>query len=287
MITPIALAADARALPPLSPAMFALMALLRKESTSADQIEQAILRDAALAANLLRIANSPVFALGRKVNSLSHALTLVGLTRLNQLAVTMSLQTSLPRSLPGYGITQQDFLVHSVAVAFLAERLGKLVFPDRALPFYLAGLLHDIGKLLLARHLQERSVDLKADLANDLSLIAAERDLLGTDHTEVASVLSKAWRLPEEVTLAAMGHHDPGRYLDSANSSIIDIVHVANVTAHALGYGGDVAGLARSPDPGTFRRLGVRPSVIEHLVSECLDSLASTCRTVQTGDSAA
>jgi putative nucleotidyltransferase with HDIG domain len=280
MISPSVLAADARALPPLSQATFALIALMGKEETSAFQVEQAVRRDAALAANLLRTANSPWFGLGRKVTSLTHAINLIGFVRVHQLAMTMSLQASLPEALPGYGIARTDFVVHSIAVAFLAEHLGKRLELDAHVPYYVAGLLHDIGKLLLARHLQDRKTELVANLAHNLTLLDAERELLGTDHTEVAAVLGKAWNLPNEVIAAAVGHHDPSRYVEGPHSQLVDVVHVANITARALGYGQDVAGLARSPNPATFQRLGIRASSIEHVVSECVDTLAATCRAV-------
>jgi putative nucleotidyltransferase with HDIG domain len=278
MIDPKILAADARALPPLSQALHELLRLLRQPNVSAEQIERAVLRDAALTANLLRVANSPWFGLKRQVTSLAHAVTLIGLSRINQLALSMSLQASLPKSLPGYGLTQSGYLAHSIAVGFLAERIGKTIMPNKPYPFFVAGLLHDIGKLILARHVLEKPEGLDDGISRHLTLITAERELLGTDHTEVAAIVGKAWQLPVEVTEVAMAHHYPSNHSGSANSALIDVVHVANVTAHALGYGRDVAGLARAPEPETFRRLGIRPNLIEHIVSECLETLVDACR---------
>jgi putative nucleotidyltransferase with HDIG domain len=278
MIEPKTLVADARALPPLSPALNELLRLLRTPRVSAEQLEKAVLRDASLTANLLRIANSPWFGLRRQVTSLAHAVTLVGLSRVNQLAMTMSLQASLPKSLPGYGLSQSDFLAHSIAVGFLAERIAKAVMPQRSGPYFVAGLLHDIGKLILARHLLEKQHEMD-EMSRSLTMVCAEREVLGTDHTEVAALVGNAWQLPKEVTAAATGHHMPSQFIESPYSYLVDVVHVANMTAHALGYGRDSAGLARAPDPETFKRLAVRPSVIEHIVSECLDSLVDFCRT--------
>jgi putative nucleotidyltransferase with HDIG domain len=276
MIEPKILVADARALPPLSPVLGELLRLLRMPKVSAEQLEKAVLRDAALTANLLRIANSPWFGLRRQVTSLAHAVTLVGLSRVNQLALTMSLQASLPKSLPGYGLSQSGYLAHSVAVGFLAEKIAKSVMPQRSGPYFVAGLLHDIGKLILARHILEKQREID-EKSQSLTLVCAEREVLGTDHTEVAAVVGNAWQLPKEVTAAATGHHLPSHFVDSPYSYLIDVVHVANMTAHALGYGRDTAGLARSPDPETFRRLAIRPAVIERIVSECLDSLVDVC----------
>jgi HD-like signal output (HDOD) protein len=280
MINATTLAADACTLPPLSQATFELLPLLKTGKATSSQIEKALVRDPALAANLLRLTNSPAFGLGRQVASLTHAITLVGQARLGQLALTMSLQTVLPNSFPGYGISKNGFLAHSVAVAILTEKLGQTFAPDPECPYFVAGLLHDVGKLLLARYLSDRLPEVSADIAHHLTLIAAERDILGTDHTEVASILGKTWHLPPEVTAAALGHHFPDRYLDSPNLLITDIVHVADATAHSIGFGQDVAGLARSIQPGSFQRLGVRASNIERVVSECLESVVTSCRNI-------
>jgi putative nucleotidyltransferase with HDIG domain len=280
MIDPHVLATDARALPPISTAAQDLMRLLRVVNTSADTIEQTMLRDASLTANVLRIANSPVFGLRRQVRSPGHAVTLLGHTRVRDLVVTASLQSTLPSAFPGYGITAAEFQRHSIAVAFLAERIGNHSLPGREAPWFVAGLLHDIGKLLLCRHLAERAKDLNAQLSHQSTLVSAEHALFGTDHTEVANVIGRAWQLPAEIIAAATGHHTPNDHAKSPHAYLIDVVHAANCAAHAMGYGADVAGLARALDAQVFQRLGLKPSVIEYLASEFLDPLKETLRVI-------
>lgn len=284
MIDPRTLATDARALPPLSSAVQEVLRLLRVVNTSADVIERAMLRDASLTANVLRTANSPIFGLRRQVRSPSHAVTLLGHSRVRDLVVTAGLQGTLPKSFPGYQTTASAFQTHSIAVGFLAERIGQQCLPGREAPWFVAGLLHDIGKLILSRHLAERQQDLVTQLDQRATLISAERTLFGTDHTEVAAVIGKAWQLPPEIIAAATGHHDPNSHTDHPYAYLIDVVHVANATAHAIGYGADVAGLARAIDPVAFRRLDLKGSIIERITSESIDSLVEVCRIVTSED---
>jgi HD-like signal output (HDOD) protein len=278
VIDPRTLAADARALPPLSSAVQELMRLLRIANTSADAIETAMLRDPALTANVLRTANSAVFGLRRQVRSPSHAVTLLGHARVRDLVVTAGLQGCMPRELPGYGITASEFLTHSIAVGYLSERIGEHCLPGRDAPWFVAGLLHDIGKLVLSRHLAERAHELALQLDQRVTLVSAERALFGTDHTEVAGVIGKSWQLPADIIVAATGHHQPDVNTAAGHAWLSDVVHVANVTAHAIGYGQDVAGMARSVDPATFRRLALKASNIERITSESLDALVEVCR---------
>jgi putative nucleotidyltransferase with HDIG domain len=284
MIDPRTLAADARALPPLSSAVHELLRLLRIANTSADAIEKAMLRDPALTANVLRTANSPVFGLRRQVRTPSHAVTLLGHARVRDLVVAAGLQACVPRELPGYGITASAFLSHSIAVGYLSERIGLFCLPGREAPWFVAGLLHDIGKLVLSRHLAERAQELESQLDQRVTLVSAERALFGTDHTEVAAVIGNSWHLPPDIIAAATGHHEPNDHVAVGHAWLTDVVHVANVTAHAIGYGEDVAGLARSPDPATFRRLQLKASSIERITSESLDTLVEICRIVARED---
>jgi len=280
MIDPRTLARDARALPPLSSAVQELMRLLRVVNTSADAIEKAMLIDAALTANVLRTANSPVFGLRRQVRSPSHAVTLLGHSRVRDLVVAAGLQATLPKELPGYRISATAYLTHCVAVGYLSERIGQQCLPGRDAPWFVSGLLHDIGKLILSRHLAERQDDLVSHLDQRATLVSAEQTLFGTNHTEVAAVIGSAWALPADIIGAATGHHEPDAHARQAYAHLTDVVHVANVTAHAIGYGEDVAGLARSLDQAAFRRLGLRASTIERIASESLDALVELCRTI-------
>jgi HD-like signal output (HDOD) protein len=143
-----------------------------------------------------------------------------------------------------------------------------------------AGLLHDIGKLVLSRHLAEREQDLVSQLDRRATLVGAERSLFGTDHTEVAAVIGQAWQLPPDIIGAATGHHAPNAHAKASHAHLTDVVHVADVTAHSIGYGEDIAGMARSLDPASFRRLDLRASVIERIASESLDALIEICRTI-------
>ncbi len=278
MIDPRTLASDARALPPLSSAVQELMRLLRVVSTSADVIEKAMLADAALTANVLRVANSPVFGLRRQVRSLSHAVTLLGHSRVRDLVVTAGLQATLPKEFPGYRISAKAFLTHSIAVGYLSERIGQHCLPGRDAPWFIAGLLHDIGKLVLSRHLAERQQELASQLGERATLVSAERALFGTDHTEVAAVIGKAWMLPDDIIGAAVGHHEPNAHVTDSYAHLTDVVHVADVTAHSIGYGEDVAGMGRSVDPLAFRRLELKASIIERITSESLEALVEACR---------
>jgi putative nucleotidyltransferase with HDIG domain len=278
MISPQVLAADVRALPPLSSAVHEVLRLLRVVNISAEALENAILRDAALTANLLRIANSPVFGLRRQVRTPSHAVVLLGHSRVRDLVVAAGLQATLPSELPGYHISASAFLSHSIAVGFLSERIGQHCLPGRDAPWLVAGLLHDIGKLILGRHLAEMEGELVSQLERRATLVAAERTVFGTDHTEVTALLGDSWHLPADIVAAATGHHAPDAYVGSANAFLVDVVHVADVTAHAIGYGEDVAGLARSLNQQAFGRLALKASTIEHITSMSLEALVETCR---------
>lgn len=280
MIDLRALATDVRTLAPLSSAVIELTRLTRVLSTPVEQIERIMLRDPALSANVLRVANSPVFGLRRQVRSLSHAVTLLGFTRVRDLITSTGLMATLPAELPGYGITAREFLSHSIAVGVLAEQLANRCLPGRDAPWFLAGLLHDIGKLVLSRYLAERSPELSLRLQERRTLEAAERSLFSTDHTEVAAIIGRSWQLPPEIIAAATHHHTPAIGASTTYAYLVDVVHVADVMAYGLGFGSDVADMGRELSPEAVRRLQLKPAVFEEIASNSIDTLNETCRAV-------
>jgi len=279
MIDSARLLASVRALPAFPAVLTELLRLLRDPKASTQQFERAMLRDPALTANVLRMANSSVFGLRRKVVDVAHAINLLGAARISELALTAGFRATLPESLPGYGLSRSSFLAHSVAVGLLAERIAKSQRILKGSPLFVSGLLHDIGKLVLASYLHEVETSLVEKLrGGHISLLNSEQELLGTDHTAVSALVGKHWGLPEELVAAAEGHHEPGKYAGSPQQQLVDVIHVANIAAHAFGYGYDVAGLARRPDHAAFGRLGLKIGDLERLASDVLEAVSEATR---------
>jgi putative nucleotidyltransferase with HDIG domain len=175
------------------------------------------------------------------VGSVRAALVQLG----NRTVVTVAFASSMGRMLQvavsAYRLPRGELWRHALACGLLAARLapGGAAGGDRN-RLFTAGILHDIGKLLLDRPLRQHLEQLPPDL-DDGQLVLAERDLLGFDHAEAGAAVAEAWNFPADLVAAIAGHHRP-----APTGSLTAVVRAANLLAAAHGH---AAGAARVPGP--------------------------------------
>jgi len=191
------------ALPPFSPILNKLLADLASEDVSFAQIAELIEKDTVLAGNVLRLVNSALYGRRGTINSVRHAVSLMGLAKLRNTAMTLSVsrlwnQVRTPKSW-----SPVQFNLHSVAVAVLADLLAQKIpvnYPEGA---FVAGLLHDIGLLLIAVSLPEEFEEIRqCYLAGGHSLTEAEEEIIGLGHAELSAAALSEWNLPEPIRKA-------------------------------------------------------------------------------------
>ncbi len=274
MIAPALVLSRVKELPALSATALRLAELARDDRSSAADFEQVVRPDPALTANLLRVANSAYFGLRCRAESVRHAVTVMGMKRVSEVAAAVALAPVIPKRLPGYEIEASAFWLHSVAVAVLAERLSLqlgLRCPDLT---FTAGLLHDIGKLAIAAFVADDAPSILLRTRGGLPFVAAEQAVLGVDHGQVGGLVAEAWSLPAAAAAAALWHHAPGAAPEDAPQMLIDLVHVADGLAHTLGLGADAGELARGIDAGVEDRLGFRVRDLEQTAGKSLDEIS-------------
>ncbi len=181
---------------------------LNDDRTTAADLEQLIYGDPALASKMLSLANSAYYGLPRNVTTISRAVNVIGIQELQMLAAGVGLAD--PHDLRGqpadYRI--EDLWVHSAAVSYAAGELAEASghpLPDEVRT---AGLLHDLGKLVLVTHLNDYLDQIMALIEVGISYREAERQT-GIDHTTLGYWLAKRWGLPENHQLVIRDHHQP------------------------------------------------------------------------------
>jgi len=201
--------------------------------SSAAFVADVISKDVGLSARLLRIVNSPLFGLGQKVDTLSRAVALVGSNQLTSLAMGVSV-ISMFRDVPPEFLDMQLFWQHSVRCGVWARLLaGQLRLPNEERAF-LAGLLHDVGRLVMLKNAPATSCAVLAGVAPGTGLaFELEREHFGYDHAQLGRRLLESWNFPEELVRGVGGHHSPVDAADGPNAEA-SLVHVADITAHAF-----------------------------------------------------
>lgn len=212
---------------------FKIREMLDSRVSSARDIADVVGKDTSLTAKLLKLVNSPFYGFPQKVDSISRGVMIIGGNEISMLALGISAINAF-KDIPPELMNMKDFWTHSVACGVCAKALGAAVGGLPAERLFVAGMLHDIGRLILFKKLPHAATEaIYYSLANLTPLYLAERDVIGFTHAEVGSMLMHAWKFPEELTRIVECHHDPLSGPDKIESAV---VHVADMLAMAMGY---------------------------------------------------
>jgi two-component system, cell cycle response regulator len=228
-------------LPSLPLVAVRLLELTLDDRSSAHDLARVIETDPALAAKVLRIVNSAAYGLRRKIASVSQAVALLGFAGIRALALGVTLFENIVRKEAATGFDRLFFWQHCLAVAELARILaGRLGYADPE-EAYIAGLLHDVGKVILEIHGRKGYSDLCSRHAAEDggTLVENEARFVGLSHDRLGAFFCAHWQLPERLVLAVLFHH--GRFdhlnLTQDESTLIAIVSLANFIAWIEGLG--------------------------------------------------
>jgi putative nucleotidyltransferase with HDIG domain len=219
--------ADTASLPAMPEVMIKVQQLIKHPGTSPAQLAKIIETDASLVAGILKVANSAYYGFRGKVSTIRHASALFGTRRLGELITAMSAGGVLGKAMDGYGLEAGVMWRHSVAVAVTAGEIAAEVSSDALDSAYMAGLLHDVGKIILDPYIRERKVLFNHYHTNhpEKTVQDAERDILGFDHAVIAAILCENWNLPRAISFAIRHHHQPS---SAGDHQLSHIVHLAD-----------------------------------------------------------
>lgn len=222
-------------LPPFSPILNRLLATVAKGEVSFAELSELIEKDTVVAGNVLRLVNSPLYSFRGTVNSVRHAVAILGLSRLRNFALSLSISRMWTRTATPQGWSAANFNLHSVAVGVLADLLAEqtqVPYPEGG---FVAGLLHDVGKLLIATSLPEEYEAIHRLLsAPERSARDCEREVIGITHAELSGLALARWNLPIPIQLAATFHHNPDG-ADLGRRHLAHIINAADALANSIG----------------------------------------------------
>jgi HD-like signal output (HDOD) protein len=227
-----------RELPPFSPILNRLLASLAKEEVSFVKLGDLIEKDPVLAGNLLHLVNSALYARRGSINSVRHALSLLGINKLRNVVLGMSITRmwNQVRTPPSWSMSR--FNMHSAACATLSDLLAQKLTVDYAEGAFVAGLLHDVGRLLIALGLNaEYSRILQMNEVESTPLLDCENEVLGFTHPELSAEALIFWNLPQPIQNAVRYHHNPDRDPVAGQSAVTlsRVVDAANQYVNAMG----------------------------------------------------
>jgi len=227
--------------------------------------------DQAITARVLKLANSSFYGMGGKVVSLQQATVILGQKTLGEIVTIAGTSSLLGDSLKGYDLEAGDLWRHSLGVAFGSRIVAKKQSSHLAVDAFTAGLLHDSGKLILDQYVFDHRDQFREYLADgQRDFLSAEKQILGFDHSEIASEVCKSWNIPQKLTTAIKYHHDPSRAKDN---DLAYIVHLADTIAMMTGLGLGMDGMTYQLDPKAMQITGIKENDIGSIMADVLESV--------------
>ncbi len=217
-------------LPSLPAVVMELLSSIDQEDVDISVLAKKVSHDQALTAKTLRMANASTYGLQVKVTTIQQAITFLGFQTVRNL-ITAAAVTGCFGAGRCAGFNDKAFWRHSIATAVCARVLARRMRFNQDYAFT-AGLLHDIGRLVLVSTYPERYAEALAwRVAHDSDLLEAERAVLGVDHVAAGVVLADHWNFSDTMRLAIAHHHSPAQ---SGAGFLATIIHVANAIVHGL-----------------------------------------------------
>lgn len=228
-----------RDLPTLPTVYFKISKLLQDVDSSAREVSRILESDQAITSKVLRLVNSSFFGFSRRVTQVSQAVVLLGFNAIRNAVLSIAVFDSFPGNSSAL-FDRREFWRHTIATAIISRQLARRLGIGQEDDAFAGGILHDIGKLVLDKYQPEkfRSI-LEHVREQNLSMLEAERLVLGATHAEIGEYVLEKWKLPHTLVEAVALHHTPA--IIRSNPQLVSIVHLGDHLSRRLkiGHGGD------------------------------------------------
>jgi putative nucleotidyltransferase with HDIG domain len=245
--------------------------LLTDPNSNFDELASIIETDQEITLNSLKMANSAYYSLKNEVYSVRQACFILGLKVIAEIVMAASTFSLYNRALRAYSMSPKSLWRHSLAAALSARKIADAVQPDMANEAFLCGLFHDVGKLILDEQIFSRNEAFRKFLGNSpVTHYEAERQILGFDHTAVASELCRRWKFPKAVTKAIRRHHTNTNQVDDLTL----ILHIADNLTKVNGNGNSGGCTLYELDENVMQFLLLEEIDIKEIIAEVDDSVS-------------
>ncbi|MCM8774096.1 MAG: HDOD domain-containing protein [Candidatus Omnitrophica bacterium] len=254
-------------LPTLPDLYFKFREKIDDPKASANDVAKVISSDQAIASAILRVANSAFYGFMRRITNVPHAIVIIGFNGIHHIVLNMTVLNLFKgkNNIGDFNISK--IWEHSLATAAIAKVIARKVNYSNLEESFTAGLLHDIGKVIIYKYLPQEFREIIEEVKkSDIRIRDAEEKVIGVDHTDIGSCLLMEWNFPKSLVSAVAYHLNP--FLAKENIQIVSIVHLADIISRALeiGDGGD----SKIPMicEEAWNSLGMLVEDIEDIVSE-------------------
>jgi putative nucleotidyltransferase with HDIG domain len=237
--------------------------MIESQSTTAKQLGDVISRDPNLTARLLKIVNSPYYNFSSRIDTVSRAITIIGIRELSSLVLAVSAVKAFSR-IPNELVNIDTFWRHSIYTALIARELARrshILHPER---LFVAGIMHDIGSLIIYNRIPDvaRALLIQSG-GNESMLYELEKSMIDISHAQIGGLLLESWMLPKILRDAIAYHHEPE--LCETAPLEASIVHIAETLANMSVVGSFSSDICvdETISPFAWKTLGMNPDTVD------------------------
>ena len=250
--------------------------LLKDPTCTAIRVSEVIDKDPSLTIRVLRLVNSAFYSMRSEITNVRHAVALLGFKTISQMVITISVFDVFKG---GYGreFDRVGFWKHSIGCAVISQKIAQLTNYAGVDDCFTAGLLHDIGKVVVDQYLHEemeRVIQLTQE--REISFADAEKEIMGVNHADIGGQVMENWRIPTPIVVAVKYHHhilEEGENRENAHDPIVDIVRLSDIICkrEKIGYTGD--SIMPEISEGLHSRLNTNQEAIDQLIESSRDEI--------------
>ena len=274
------LMASIEKMPSLPTTVTKVMELANDINSSARDLLKVIQVDPVLTAKVLKLINSAFFGITREV-SLNQAVVLLGINTIKNLALSSAVIGNFSKNTVKIaGFDLHSFWSHSLGTAIAARKICRDLLRDKqnAEEYFVAGLVHDIGKIVMAQAVPdqfEHKITLSRE--KDIHHTVAEVEVIGIDHAETGSLLGEKWKLNESLVESIKNHHNPGE----SESKMVWTIFAANIALVELGFPGSDEQASDKVTEETCKKIGTDRDSFYSLLSDIATDIESASAFLQ------
>lgn len=222
--------------------------------------------DSVFSAHLLRLANSSFFGFSSQIETITHAVTVIGMAEIRDLVLAVMVTRQF-QGIPRELIDMKAFWFHSIACGLTAKVIATYRHMPSKERLYVLGMFHDLGRLLFFLNFAGPIKDILLRVKEEkVSFHQLEREIIGCDHAEVGGALLKRWNLPESLIEPVACQHDPSKAIHFPVETAI--LHVADIIAHALMLGVSGDPFVCPLDSKAWKKIGLPVSLLPDIVNQ-------------------
>jgi HD-like signal output (HDOD) protein len=236
-------------------------------ATSAKEVAQVISSDPALTSKVLRVVNSSFYGFPNRITTVSHAIVILGFNTIKSIVLSSTIFDVFRRGAKPGDFDRGEFWKHSIGCGAAAKVLGRRINYPMLEELFIAGLLHDVGKIVLDQYVPDKFGEVvNLVRTRDILISEAETEILGVTHADVGAWLFEKWNLSKGLTDTVRCHHNPA--LAGESQRFAEIIHVADVLVRALRFGNGGDQKIPAIQESAWRSLGLQESELDGLLSQ-------------------